>query len=418
MYSHSSSFSSQFKQVSFEKFQSSAVVLDQGILEMQTFYNFTFGEVQEDMTFIRCTFKMILNPDNKYSAIYIKTTTSSSFNIYITECAFAQVFGSVWGPILFSGSTGYINKTCFTVCYGGDKAQSYVLKCSQMANCTEIVRHATSPKKIPGQSHADQLEGERVCETYLNQSFSGVSSRAACVAIGRNARYLNFQYVAFVNISGMNFMVIDCDNLKEYKIAYGYMYKCIYHVESSSLLECHFRLKFENWDFIQTKMLFVVISQFGTTRSVDGMQFINCRTDVPKQKQIIPNDKWNFSNFTIISRQKYIDYGPDFDEWLCQTDVPPSPAPTPERSPLPTHTATAMPLMTVPVFEVKQQDAPELIDPDHMPENNKGFTTADYIQIAGLVVLIIITGIVFFLAMKKKKKQAPNPDEEEQLLQY
>lgn len=419
LFSSNSFFISKFNKVNFERFSSSVVVLDKGVFDQQTFHNFSFSDIQEDMIFHKCLFKMVLMPSSKYSAIYLKISPPSNYKLEITDSGFAQIFGNVAGPIVFYGRSSVIARTCFSICIAGDKAQTYHLKSDDFTNCTEITRYACSPKKAPGGSHATLVDAPVSTAKYINQSYSGVQDRRALESFGASCKNLDYCFAAYVNCSGVSYLGFDSDSYEKCTIKYGYMYKCIHHIEVGCMVETKIGLTFHSWDFCNSKMLFLCYSDLHDKRSVDNMKFINCRVDMPATKYTIENLGWKFENFTQMAKQKPRDVEPDFQNWICITDIPPTPLPSPTKTPLPTRTASAMPSMTVPLLNVVNKDAnaPELIDPNLMAEK-QGITIYDYLQIGGLLTLIGVTVAVFVMAMKRKKLSPIDPEEEEKFLRY
>lgn len=419
LFSSNSFFSSKFNKVTFERFSSSVITLDKGVFEQQTFTNFSFTDIQEDMIFQKCLFKLILIESGKYCAIYLRTNPVSNYKLEIYDSGFTQVFGNGNGPIVFFGKSSIITRTCFMICFAADKPQTYHLKSSDYVNCTEITRYACSPKRLSGRSHATLMDAPFTTEKYINQSQCSIQDKRALESFGSSCRNLDFGFASYVNCSGVTYFGFDSDHYEKCSIKYGYTYKCIHHVEIGCMIETRTGLTFDTWDFCMTKMLFLVYGDIFEKTNIDNMQFINCRVDMPPNKYTIQNSKWKFENFTQIPKEKPRNIDPDFQNWLCVTDIPPTAPPSPSATPLPTRTASAMPSMTVPIFDIVNKDAnaPELIDPNAMVEK-QGFTVADYIQLGGLLTLIVITAIVFFLAMKKKKQIVADPEEQEQLLQY
>ena len=411
-----------FHKTNFEKFLNSVILMRRTPRQHcdEVFSNKSVViKITEEVEIIDCRFTRCFASEQTAVCIYSEHVYIGGMSLTIERTAFTQIAGgSLGAAIYYVGSKTLIKNCCFLKCVTQLRFQSYYIDGSEFAHVSEVVKDQCSPRKPMGYSFSEHIRGENVSVVNCNNTRCRVIERRCCASFGANV-YMKYRFGINNNNSGMTYFGFNLDSNKWYELSDVMIIMCHGSLKEYGILETSKMIVLKRFIFIKTKMLWMIaydVMQAEEYNSVGGEAlFIDCVTDTPAKRFVNDGKNVSFKNLTIISRMSFtFTFNIDYENWLCVTDIPRTPDPTPTASLKRTPAMTQNPSMTMPLFDLNEGKM-ELIEIDH--SDDESITKSDIIQLVFLSVLTAVTVFVFFLVSKKRKAHLKNISEEEKLIQ-
>ena len=352
--------------------------------------------------------------DREAGAITAISLTRAPVSLQIWQCKFIICIGNEGGAINFQGKTAVIKNSCFECNIALAKYQAYYLHGKEgPCTVTQCNTDQCSPKRPIGLTFALHIRSTNSTLCHCNHTRSFVKERRAIASIGE-CNACQYMFNVAVNNSGQTFFGFTLFKTHKYTISDCLVIHCMSLSYAKALIETSSRIVIQRFAFYQTKNLFSVSDDQSAELHKSHAIFIDCVTDYSSDTYFLEGNI-ELSNVTRVPKTRY-NHGLDFRQWECMTDVPPTPRPSASSTPLPTPTKSAQPTPSLFIINMRNEDAPEMVDLFQSNENKFGLTKSDLIQLGGLAILLIVTIIVFILVHKKKKKGPMVADDENDVL--